>query len=289
MNKNCLIAAILILLGPGIYSEELYSQQKDELSFLVVSQNLNMPESVYVTPRGTIYVVERGNHRLLVFDSEGKLSATLGNQGFGEFQFNRPTDVDGTNGLKIYIADSNNGRVQVYDNRFQFLSAIQRERNSRFPGEIEPTYVTANPMGDLFIYDSGRHRILKYNTNGIFETERSLRGMEIAEVSGMNASEDSIYLLDKESGIIHVLNQSLQYRQFYGGWDHLQAMFVKHGQFVVMDGSELVHMNLNGQVQNRKTLVQNDFKAISFYGRVFAAITEKSLVIYDFPFLQQFR
>lgn len=234
-------------------------------------------------------MVERGTHRILKYDSEGKLTDTLGNQGFGEFQFNRPLDIDATNGLKIYIADSNNGRVQVYDNRFQFLSVVQRERNSGFSGDIEPTSVTANPMGDLFIYDSGRHRILKYNSNGIFEMERSLRGMEIADVSGMNASEDLIYLLDRKSRLIHVLNQSLQYRQFFGGWDNLNAMFVKHGQFVVMNGNELVHMNLNGQIQNRKKLAQNDIKSISFYGRVFAALTDKSLVIYDFPFLQQFR
>ncbi|MGF1671667.1 MAG: NHL repeat-containing protein [Balneolaceae bacterium] len=276
---------LLFVLGSVITT----AQKTEEVQYRIAEENLDRPSSVYVTPRGEIYVTERGRHRLLKFNLMGERLDAMGNQGLGAFQFDRPLDVDATNGLKIYIADFNNRRVQVYDNRFQYLSTIRQIQGARFSGEIQPSSLTTNPMSDLFIYDENRHRILKYNTNGIFEFEAGLRGTDIHSVTDMSASQDFLFILDKKQQVIQVLNHSVQIRRFLGGWNDLKAISSRHDQLLAIDGSELIHMNIRGSVQNRIDLSHKNILSVSFYGRNLAVITDHSLFIYDLPFLEQFR
>ena len=275
----------LLLLSAGT----VFSQNEESVDYRLFTDQLDRPTSVYVTPRGEIYVTERGAHRLLKFNLAGERIDAMGNQGLGDFQFDRPMDVDATNGLKIYVADYNNRRIQVYDNRFQYLSTIQQTNRAQFSGDIQPSVITTNPQNDLFIYDEDRHRILKYNFNGIFELETSLRKREIQSVTEMSASQDFLFLLDKNQQVIQILSHQVQFQRFIGGWSDLKAISVNHGQMVAVDGSELVHMNLRGAVQNKLDLEHENIISISFYGRNFALITGQSLYVYDLPFLEQFR
>lgn len=275
----------LLLLKVG----SVFSQADQRVDYRLFTDQLDRPTSVYVTPRGEIYVTERGAHRLLKFNLEGDRIDAMGNQGLGNFQFDRPMDVDATNGLKIYVADHNNRRVQVFDSRFQYLSTIRKTEGTRFSGDIKPSVITTNPISDLFIYDEDRHRILKYNSNGIFELDANLRKRVIKSVTDMGASQDNLYLLDKDQQVIQILNHLVQFRRFIGGWKDLQAISVNHEQLVAVDGSELIHMNLAGAVQNKLNLEHDTILSISFYGRNLALITGQSLYVYDLPFLEQFR
>jgi len=267
----------------------VFSQDDKPADYRLITDQLDRPSSVYVTPRAEIYVTERGAHRLLKFNAAGERMDAMGNQGLGDFQFDSPMDVDATNGLKIYVADYNNRRVQVYDNRFQYLSTIRQTEGVRFSGDVKPSVITTNPISDLFIYDEDRHRILKYNSNGVFELVANLRKREIESVTDMSASQDHLFLLDKKQQVIQIYNHLVQFRRFIGGWTDLKTISVSHEQLVAIDGSELIHMNLRGSVQNRVNLGHNDVVSVSFYGRNLAVITEDSLYIYDFPFLEQFR
>lgn len=282
-------ATILLLFLLLLSAGSVFSQDDHPVDYRLFTDQLDHPSSVYVTSRGEVYVTERGAHRLLKFNLAGERIDAMGNQGFGNFQFDRPMDVDATNGLKIYVADYNNRRVQVYDNRFQYLSTIRQAEGARFSGDIKPSVITTNPISDLFIYDEDRHRILKYNTNGIFELDASLRRRAIKSVTGMAASQDDLFLLDKGQQVIQILNNLVQFRRFIGGWTDLKAISVSHGQLVAVDGTELIHMNLAGAVQNKMELEHDNILSISFYGRHLALITGQSLYVYDLPFLEQFR
>ncbi|ETR66930.1 MAG: PKD domain containing protein, partial [Candidatus Magnetoglobus multicellularis str. Araruama] len=77
---------------------------------------LNDPIDVDVDDDGNIYVIENGGNRVSVFTSSREFAYSIGT---GDMTsdiggFNYPMDIDVSNG-KIYVADSNNTRIQVFN------------------------------------------------------------------------------------------------------------------------------------------------------------------------------
>jgi len=89
-----------------------------------------VPIAITFGPDGTMYVSELLNgHRLLIFDPSGKFKKSVGTAAF----VSTPSEVGGVfqfpNGLvifgkELYVADSNNRRVQVFDLQGKFKRII---------------------------------------------------------------------------------------------------------------------------------------------------------------------
>ena len=75
---------------------------------------LKSPFDVDIDSNDTIYVCDRDNHRICIFDSNGTLLHSFGTKGKLSGQFDEPhgLTVD-KNGL-IYVSDYGNGRVQIF-------------------------------------------------------------------------------------------------------------------------------------------------------------------------------
>ena len=95
------------------------------------------PLALTFTPDGSLYVTDiLKTHRYLVFDPAGKFVRSVGTGGMvlkitdgpGVLQF--PNSIKVHQG-KVYIADSNNRRVQVFDEKTASSSRSSRHRVSR--------------------------------------------------------------------------------------------------------------------------------------------------------------
>jgi DNA-binding beta-propeller fold protein YncE len=88
------------------------------------------PTNVAFAPDGTMYAIEvlRG-HRVLEFDKSGKFVKSVGTAGFVEHNNESPGVFQFPNGIVVhkdlvYVADSNNRRVQVFDRDLNFKQFI---------------------------------------------------------------------------------------------------------------------------------------------------------------------
>ena len=75
---------------------------------------LSQPRGICQTPSGHILVADWGNHQIVVFDIAGRPVFNWGSLGDKIGAFNHPADV-ACYGDKVYVADSDNHRVQVFD------------------------------------------------------------------------------------------------------------------------------------------------------------------------------
>ncbi len=73
---------------------------------------LNMPQGMALDEDNNIWVADTGNHRIQLFNPEGKLLSAIGREGSGPEEFRSPTGVAYRNG-KIYVADNGNRRIKV--------------------------------------------------------------------------------------------------------------------------------------------------------------------------------
>lgn len=105
--------------------------------------------------QGNFYVTDipDGEHRLLVYDTAGKLKLSFGKQGPEQGQFSFPSGIAVDASGRIFVADSNNSRVQIFDSGGTPLEIIGR-------GGIGSLAI---PRG-LAIDDEGR--LLIVDTNG---------------------------------------------------------------------------------------------------------------------------
>ena len=85
--------------------------------------HFDKPTDVAVTPAGDIYVADGyGNNRVVQFDRDGKFVRSWGKLGIKPGEFSLPHSIAVDSQGRIYVADRNNVRVQVFDAQGRFLA-----------------------------------------------------------------------------------------------------------------------------------------------------------------------
>ncbi len=191
-----------------------------------IYSGLDQATSLYVTPN-VIYVVEQGKDRLLKLDHSGKLLDTIGGKGSGNYQFSKPVDVDATNGLKVFVTDYNNRRVQVFDRRGQYLSSISGQNNFGEKVRYNPTQIAVNQLGEIFFVDENRHYIRRFGLDANLLDEFRIPS-EVKQVDDLVITPQEMLILDKKSATIHRLSLNGAYIGFYPA-EGVKAIFVKEG------------------------------------------------------------
>jgi hypothetical protein len=206
------ILAILFLQGNTLQAQSLTPIYSD----------LENATSLYVT-QNEIYVVEQGKNRLLKLDHDGKLLETIGGKGSGNYQFSKPIDVDATNGLKVFVTDYNNRRVQVFDKRGQYLSSISA--SDAFGGNrpYRPTQIAVNGLGEVFFVDESENYIRRFDLDSNLLDEFRIPS-EVKQVDEMNVTSQEILILDQSSKTIHRLRLNGSYQGFYPA-DGVNALY----------------------------------------------------------------
>ncbi len=138
----------------------------------------NYGSGAEVDPEGNLWVADGGNNRVLRFPYDaggGRISAlpdlALGQPGFYSMDPGNSLDrlhapsavrLDATG--RVYVADSYNDRVLVFDPPFRSGMAASSTFGSRFR---EPTSLAVDPHGrGIWVNDSGNHMIELWNHEG---------------------------------------------------------------------------------------------------------------------------
>ena len=74
----------------------------------------NFGGGIALDSSGNIYVADTLNNRVEEFNSAGTYQSEFGSHGFGDGQFNSPTDIAVDSSSNIYVTDSLNDRVEKF-------------------------------------------------------------------------------------------------------------------------------------------------------------------------------
>ena len=121
--------------------------------------------------RGKVYVVDTATkasleHNVRIFSLDGKLLGHLGlGQGNVDGAFMFPTYIALDAGGNVYVTDTLNCRVQVFDPNGKYTRTVGG--NGDVPGKFtRPKGVAVDSLGDLYVVDSGWSNVQIFNPKG---------------------------------------------------------------------------------------------------------------------------
>ncbi len=131
------------------------------------------PSGIAIGPSGQIYVADTWNYRVQVFTSEGEFVRVWGQRGeYGLAAQTAPEDafwgpravaVDGEE--QVYVADTGNKRIRVYDSQGRHLRDIGSGGSGN--GQLdEPVGLAISPNGVLYVADTWNRRISAFLLDG---------------------------------------------------------------------------------------------------------------------------
>jgi len=158
---------------------------------------LSFPRNMAVAADGTVYVADSGNHRIQVFAADGSFLRQWGSScelyteslpgcvdldgdgplQVGDGQMREPWGIALSPDGKVYVADTWNHRVQVFDGQGNFLAkwgtfATTNGEAVGSPGDFwGPRAVAIDAAGNVYVTDTGNKRIQAFDADGVFLTQ----------------------------------------------------------------------------------------------------------------------
>ena len=158
---------------------------------------------------GVLYVAEEHNHRVQKTTTSGKFLSKFGSQGSGAGQLCSPRgiclDPDG----RVFVSESNNSRVSVFNPDGTFVKHITGNLSS-------PWGVTFDPSGNLHVANYNSHSISVFTPEGTYVTQYGSgviqypAGIAINEegycfIGEYYGSNDRLFVLDASHKLINTV------------------------------------------------------------------------------------
>ncbi|MFL7793785.1 MAG: flippase activity-associated protein Agl23, partial [Anaerolineae bacterium] len=158
------------------------------------SQNFFEPWDIAVAPDNSVYVADTWNHRIQHLDADGFALGAWGTYGqytdggdVGQGAFYGPRGVAVGLNDWVYVADTGNKRIQVFEPNGEF--AFQWGGGGALEGYLdEPVGIAIGPHDEVYVADTWNRRIQVFSSGGVFLRQWPIEGWDarlVAEKSDL--------------------------------------------------------------------------------------------------------
>ena len=147
------------------------------------------PGSVLVNDAGRLYVADTYNHRIQVFDPDGRFIQTFGIEGTPPGALLRPKGLYLGSHHLLYVADTGNHRIQAFD---QGELVMVLGTFGHLPSQFNaPEAVATDESNMLYVADTQNHRVQKFAPDGSLVLSWGGSGSGKGEFLGPSASRST--------------------------------------------------------------------------------------------------
>ena len=164
-----------------------------------------------------IYVVDRGGidsqaHQVIKLNREGEVLQIIGKRGHAEGDFNLPLDITIDNKGYLYVLDSGNFRVQVFDGDGRYVRSFGK-LGTGLGQFAQPRSIAIDRDNHLYISDTQFGNIQVFNSEGrlllpIGELSSELLPGHYSLITGISVDPDNyLYVLDQYQKKLEIFNK----------------------------------------------------------------------------------
>lgn len=226
---------------------------------------------------------------------EGNSILEIGTKGTEKEKISNPKGLSQDIYGNLFVVDSGNNRIQVYDPHGKWLRTIGNGKGKE-PGQFNnPQGVTVDKSGNVFVVDTWNHRIQKFDKNGKFIKI-------LGEKLGMWGPRDckigkngNLYIVDTGRTMVRVLSPSGRQIKHWGfkGADNGQFSepvgmgFTADGNIAIADcGNQRIQiLNPNGgfirkfDVEGWQNFYSEPYLAIDSQGRFYVTDSDNNRIL----------
>jgi len=175
-----------------------------------------------------VFIVDGGNHRIVVLDKQGKHLFSFGSHGNGKGQFNYPVGLFVTN-KRVYVADSGNHRVQIFTIKGKYLNSFSLMHKGK---PIRPVdLIVHSRTGNIIVSASETHNLMIFSPKGKLLDKWGTNGMNKGEfrypATITELSDGRIAVVDVLNTRVQVFDSKGKVSMIVGGWGVLQGQLVR--------------------------------------------------------------
>jgi sugar lactone lactonase YvrE len=160
--------------------------------------------------QGNYYIAEYGEFdRVQKFSSQGKFLLQWGVHGSAPGEFIRPQSLDIDAAGHVWVADSCNHRVQVFDATGEQAKLVQSwgEQGAELGKLNYPYGIQLDQQGHVYLCEFGNHRVQKFTTSGELVGWWGKNGRRVGELdqpwSAQLDSQGRLHILDSYNHRVH--------------------------------------------------------------------------------------
>ena len=178
-------------------------------------------EAFVVRPDDSIVAWLSDTREAALVDASGK--KTLMRYGVEQGQVKNPRGFASDQSGKLYVADTGNNRMQIFDSSGSFVSSFGEggSKEGNFSG---PSGLAVNSKGNIYIADTGNKRVQVFNSDGIFmfSVGPQLGSVSLQKpVSVAIDNSRNVYILDAQLKKVLVTDASGKFLKI---WDDSGAL-----------------------------------------------------------------
>jgi hypothetical protein len=209
MLKRFLVALLAVVLAGVVMPAAVGAQAPD---YLYQWGTYGAGDGQFSTPIGvTVYVSDRGNHRIQKFTSDGTFLTKWGTQGSGDGQFNLPFGVAVDASGNVYVAEYGNNRIQRFTGDGTYLT--QWGSLGTGDGQLSgPIGVAVDANGNVYVAEYLNRRIQKFTSDGTYLTRWGLYVPFSVAVDGSG----NVYVIGRDTNRIQKFTSDGTYLTQWG-------------------------------------------------------------------------
>lgn len=158
-----------------------------------------------------VYVTDIKANKAYVFDMKGKLLLEIGKPGINEGEFNAPNGISADEEGNIYVVDTGNQRVQIFDAKGKFVKIINGFNNGK--GEsifVNPRGIGFDSRGIMYVVSNLTHVVYGFDKDGkkVFQMgEMGEQNGQFYLPNGLFVDEnDNVFITDTVNLRVQVFN-----------------------------------------------------------------------------------
>ncbi len=194
--------------------------------------------------KSRLYIVDGGHQRIVVTNLKGKYLYSFGQEGAGDGEFQNPVGIGIDEKGTVFVADTSNHRIQIFDTKGAFKSSFQVISEEVL---IRPIDIAVDPNTDeLYVTGNNNHKLMVFDQSGKLLREWGRNGEDVGE---FRFPATVVVTPDSVVAVVDVFNTRAQlftgageYLIEIGKWGVLQGQLVRP-KGVAIDNSGLIYIS----------------------------------------------